>query len=173
MLVAIFRVVDRLCERLKIESVSAKIRQARWKARLGMMGTGTLIYRSVVVHSPHKVFIGNDVAIAEFVHIWGGGTVSIGDDVLIASHAVITSQTHSLETSLYRQTSVHQPVTIKNNVWIGSGAIVLPGVTIEEGAVIGAGCVVTKDVPEYGVVVGVPGRLVRTLERSSSRSSSS
>ena len=57
------------------------------------------------------------------------------------------------------------PVTIKKGVWIGAGAIILPGVTIGEYAVIGAGATVTKDVPAYTVVVGVPARIVKTFDK--------
>lgn len=54
------------------------------------------------------------------------------------------------------------PVRFGHDVWIGHGAIVLPGITIGTGAAIGAGAVVTKDVPEFAIVVGVPGRVVRS-----------
>ncbi len=169
MLVALFRVAYRIGVLARIPSMVAKVRQARWKAQLRYMGEGSLVYRNVVIHSAQRVSIGARVAIAEFVHIWGGGEVSIGNDVLIASHVVITSQSHDLTSAFYRDTVVRQPVTIKDNVWIGSGAVVLPGVTIGGGAVIGAGCVVTKDVPDYALVVGVPGRVVRTLRSGGSR----
>lgn len=52
-------------------------------------------------------------------------------------------------------------VTLGNDVWIGHGAILLPGVNVGNGAAIGAGAVVTKDVPPYAIVVGVPGRILR------------
>ena len=55
-------------------------------------------------------------------------------------------------------------VTIEDDVWIGAGAIILPGTTIHKGAVIGAGAVVTKDVPPFSVVVGNPARIVRLLD---------
>jgi acetyltransferase-like isoleucine patch superfamily enzyme len=53
---------------------------------------------------------------------------------------------------------VTKPVIIENNVWIGSAAIILPGVHIGSGAVIGAGAVVTRDVPARTVVIGIPAR---------------
>ena len=55
---------------------------------------------------------------------------------------------------------------IDRNVWIGSGAIIQPGVTIGEGAIIGAGTVVTHNVEPNSVVVGVPGKLLRYIKRS-------
>ena len=56
-----------------------------------------------------------------------------------------------------------QPITIGDNVWIGGGAIILPGVTVGENTVIGAGAVVTKDMPANVVAVGNPARVVREL----------
>jgi acetyltransferase-like isoleucine patch superfamily enzyme len=53
------------------------------------------------------------------------------------------------------------PVTLGHDVWIGHGAIVLPGITIGTGAAIGAGTIVTKDVPPFAIVVGNPGRVLR------------
>lgn len=55
----------------------------------------------------------------------------------------------------------NKPITIGNDVWIGANAVILPGVNIGNGAVIGAGAVVTKDVPDYAVVVGVPGKVLK------------
>ena len=57
----------------------------------------------------------------------------------------------------------YAPIVIKDGAHIGIGSIIMPGVTIGKGAVIGAGAVVTKDVPDYCVAVGVPARVVKTL----------
>ena len=58
---------------------------------------------------------------------------------------------------------VYKPIVIKDGAHIGIGAIIMPGVTIGVGAVIGAGAVVTKDVPDYSVAVGVPARVIKSL----------
>ncbi len=55
----------------------------------------------------------------------------------------------------------NDPITIGNDVWIGTSAIIMDGVTIADGAIIGAGAVVTKDVPPYAIVAGVPAKLIR------------
>ncbi|HDZ8876661.1 hypothetical protein J4G66_16215 [Aeromonas dhakensis] len=57
--------------------------------------------------------------------------------------------------------SSNQKIKIGNDVWIGANAIILPGVTIGDGAVVGAGAVVTRDVPDYAIVVGVPAKVIR------------
>jgi galactoside O-acetyltransferase len=58
---------------------------------------------------------------------------------------------------------VHAPVEVDDDVWLGAGAVVLPGVHIGRGAVVGAGAVVTRDVPPFSIVAGVPARVVRML----------
>lgn len=138
--------------------LSAAVRYAWWKARLGHLGEATIIHPSVVIHGPDHVRIGSGCSIVEYVHMWGGGGITIGNDVLIASHAVITSLTHDPEAKLFRESNVRHPVVIGDNVWIGSGAIILPGVNVGAGSIIGAGAVVTRDVPAGAVVVGVPAR---------------
>jgi len=60
-----------------------------------------------------------------------------------------------------------RPVVIGDDAWIGAGAILLPGVTVGRGGIVGAGAVVTKDVPPFAVVAGVPAMRIRTLERAS------
>ena len=107
--------------------------------------------------------VGERVAINAFVHIWANQSVTIGDDSMIASHVQITTSTHTYDRLPYRDHRVDAPVVIGRNVWIGSGAIILPGVTIGENSVVGAGSVVTQSIPPNSVVVGVPARVIKTL----------
>lgn len=93
-----------------------------------------------------------------------GGGVSIGNDVLIGPRVIIHSLNHvySDKNRLIRlQGHVTRPVVIEDDVWIGGGSVVVPGVRIGRGAVVGAGSVVCGDVPAFGVVVGNPARVVK------------
>ncbi|MFF3892822.1 sugar O-acetyltransferase [Streptomyces sp. NPDC001812] len=90
--------------------------------------------------------------------------IVIGEDCQIGPGVQLLTPTHPLEPQPRRdKLEAAQPITIGDNVWIGGGAIVLPGVTIGDNSVIGAGSVVTKDVPPNVVAVGSPARPVRTL----------
>ncbi len=60
-----------------------------------------------------------------------------------------------------KRKQTYKEVIIKNDVWIGANSVIMPGVTIGNGAIIGAGAVVTKDVPDYAIVVGVPAKIVK------------
>ena len=90
--------------------------------------------------------------------------MTLGDDVLLAPNVQIYTAYHPVEPAL-RQTGVEMaaPITIGNNVWIGGGAIVCPGVTIGDHTTIGAGSVVTKSVPAGVVAAGNPCRVIRTV----------
>ncbi|MFN7131768.1 MAG: sugar O-acetyltransferase [Myxococcales bacterium] len=90
--------------------------------------------------------------------------VDIGDDVFLAPNVQLYTATHPLDAAT-RVSGVElaRPLRIGSRVWLGGGAIVLPGVTIGDDAVIGAGAVVTRDVPEGVLVAGNPARVVRRL----------
>lgn len=148
-----------------VNTLSVILRYSIWKLKLSYLGENTMIYPNVIIHSPENVKIGNNVSIAEFVHIWGGGGIEIGDDVMIASHTAITSITHDPQAKIYRGTLIKKKVKIGNNVWIGAGSVILPGIIIGDGAIIGAGSVVTKDVPPNTIVAGVPAKPIRNLNK--------
>ncbi len=90
--------------------------------------------------------------------------ITIGDNVLIAPNVTIATAAHPESPALRRYgLQYNLPVNIGNDVWIGSGAIILPGVTVGNNVIIGAGSVVTKDIPDNSVAVGNPCRVIRTL----------
>ncbi len=90
--------------------------------------------------------------------------VIIGKNVMFAPNVSIMTATHPLIASERNSGYEYaQPITIEDNVWIGAGAIVNPGVTIGENTVIGSGSVVTKDIPANVIAVGNPCRVLRTI----------
>ncbi|MFE2355643.1 sugar O-acetyltransferase [Streptomyces parvulus] len=90
--------------------------------------------------------------------------ITIGEDCQIGPNVQLLTPTHPLEPGPRRdKLEAARPITIGDNVWLGGGAIVLPGVTIGDNSVIGAGAVVTKDVPANVVAVGNPARPVRNV----------
>ncbi len=113
-----------------------------------------------VLVDPHE--IGKYSYIGEFTHI--SQNVSIGKYCSIGNLCTIGAQHHSIDgltTWPMSQSKKNKPTSIRNDVWIGCNSVVLAGLKVGDGAVIGAGSVVTKDVPPYGVVYGNPARLVR------------
>lgn len=108
------------------------------------------------IHLGRRVFINSCCCFQD------QGGIYIGDDALIGHRVTIATINHDLDPELR---GIHHvaPVHIGNKVWIGSGAILLPGVTVGDGAVIAAGAVVTKDVPAMSVVAGVPAKVVHRI----------
>lgn len=93
--------------------------------------------------------------------------ITIGDDVQIGPNVQLLTPTHPLAAGPRRdKLEAAQPISIGNNVWLGGGVIVLPGVSIGENTVVGAGAVVTRDLPANVVAVGNPARIVRDLPDS-------
>lgn len=93
------------------------------------------------------------------------GPISLGSDVMMGPEVVIYTSGHAhdrIDIPMRLQgASEIKPVSIGNDVWIGRRVMIMPGVTIGNGVIIGAGAVVTKDVPDYAVVGGVPARILR------------
>lgn len=124
------------------------------------------LYFPFYIHPIGNVVVGRNVAISAFVHIVANGGVSIGDCTIIAAGVQITSSTHDVVHRPYRGKRVDAAVWIGSNVWIGAGAVILPGITIGDNAVIGAGSVVTRDVPANMIFVGMPARPLRSIENA-------
>ena len=90
--------------------------------------------------------------------------IRIGDGCMCAPNVVIATAAHPIDSEMRRAALQYNlPVTIGNNVWLGAGAIVLPGVTIGDNTVVGAGAVVTKNLPANVVAVGNPARVLREI----------
>ena len=90
--------------------------------------------------------------------------IYIGDSVMLGPNVVLATAGHPMDPELRRLVyQFNQPIHIGNNVWLGAGVIVLPGVTIGDNSVVGAGSVVTKDIPANVVAVGNPCRILREI----------
>lgn len=95
------------------------------------------------------------------------GEIIIGDSVMIGPNVTIATACHPASPALRKRgLQYNLPVKIGNNVWIGAGAIVLPGVTVGDNSIIGAGSVVTRDVPANVVAVGNPCRILKEIEEA-------
>lgn len=141
---------------------------------LGEKGENCLIAAPFFVDYGENVFIGNNVEINFNCVILDCARITIGDNVLIAPNVQIYAATHPVVASdrlPYPNSkrfsfckSFSAPISIGNNVWIGGGSILLPGVTIGDNTTIGAGSVVTRSIPANVLAVGNPCRVVRYLE---------
>lgn len=130
------------------------------------LGDGTAVHEYSILHTQQGwIEVGRNVSIHPFGVINGEGGIRIGDDVRIAARVTILSSTHVFtdpDTPVRSQPIEPLPVSIGDDVWVGTGVTVLGGVTVGRGSVIGAGAVVNRDVRPFTVVAGVPARPVGT-----------
>jgi acetyltransferase-like isoleucine patch superfamily enzyme len=129
------------------------------------IGSDTRIEHGAIINPYHgQVVIGERSFIGPYCLVYGHGGLSIGDDVLIATHTVIVPSNHTYADPLVpinQQGTVDIGITIESNVWIGAHATILDGVTISSGAVVAAGAVVNRDVATGEVVGGIPARVLK------------
>ncbi len=123
-----------------------------------------------------EVRIGNDCFVGKNATIQAvaGSFIRIGNDVMIADTVTVMASNHNVDdvsTPMKRLPELGVGITIESDVWIAAHAVVLDGVNIGRGAVIAAGAVVTRDVPPYAIVAGVPARGIGSrLDRSTANS---
>ncbi|MDJ0755184.1 MAG: DapH/DapD/GlmU-related protein [Ardenticatenaceae bacterium] len=92
------------------------------------------------------------------------GPVILGDNVYIGPRVQLITGDHEIGTKGRRASHLRpKPIRIHSGTWVGSGAIILPGVTIREGCIIAAGAVVTKDFPPNQLIAGIPAKSIREL----------
>jgi acetyltransferase-like isoleucine patch superfamily enzyme len=176
------RMIGRATCRLQREAVlgsTARIRNIRGDADKIVVGSHSRILGELLTFAHGgEIRIGEWCYVGEGSRIWSAASVMIGNRVLISHSAnVFDSLTHPLEATARHQ-QVRQiferghprrisldenPVNIRDDAWIGAGAIILRGVTVGEGGVVAAGAVVTKDVAPFTVVAGNPAVMVREL----------
>ena len=128
------------------------------------MGPGQEMITDPVVRIGDRCLIGRGTSII------GHLAIEIGDDVFTGMNVYITDQNHgyeNLDEPIGKQLPNEQPVSIGEGVWIGSGAIILPGSKIGNHVVIGANSVVTGEIPSYSVAVGSPAKVVRLYDGNS------
>lgn len=109
--------------------------------------------------------IGNNSAVGAFSFLGAQGGITIGNNVIIGPKAKFHSENHQFESReqpIRLQGETRKGIVVQDDCWIGSASILVDGVTIGEGSVVGAGSVVTKSVPPYSVIAGVPARIIKT-----------
>lgn len=107
------------------------------------------------------LIIGDNSGVGENSRI--GSNTTIGNNVMMGPDVIICTQNHKYTRETF-EGFIRKPVIIEDNVWIGYRVIILPGVTVGKNSIIGAGAVVTKDIPPYSVVGGVPARVLKSRE---------
>lgn len=132
---------------------------------LGTYGEGLYIIPPINANCGlTNVHVGRNVVINFNCNFVDDGDIYIGDNCLVGPGVSIATSVHPVSPRLRRHVlQYNKPVRLGNNVWVGAGATILPGVTIGDNSIVGAGSVVTKDVASDTIVVGNPARVLRKI----------
>lgn len=154
--------VGKLYDYNNIHPLKREERRAAIKNILGKVGENCTVEQPLFCTYGYNTTVGDNFFMNVGGRLMDSGKITIGNNVFIAPNVSIITEEHSMVVSeRIAGLEYTHPVTIGNNVWICTGAIILPGVTIGDNCVIGAGSVVTKDIPEGSLAVGVPCKVIR------------
>jgi acetyltransferase-like isoleucine patch superfamily enzyme len=117
----------------------------------------------VEVFSPWRLAVGSHTNIGRHVHLDARGDLKIGDNVNISDEVAVWTAEHDIQAEDFP--IIRGPVIVENRVWLCFRSIILPGVRLGEGCVVASGAVVTKDVPPFTVVGGVPAKVIGDRNR--------
>lgn len=131
---------------------------------LGSLGDGAWIRPPLVVDYGENLHVGARTFVNANLTALDVAAITIGEDCQIGPNVQLLTPTHPVEPQPRRdKLEAARPITIGDNVWLGGGVVVCPGVTIGADTVVGAGAVVTRDLPAGVVAVGNPARVVRQV----------
>ncbi len=152
--------------RLYNQTESGVERQAILQQLLGRMGRNVIIEPPFFCTYGYNIHAGDHVYLNVSCIILDNNRVYIGHHVMIGPNVQIYTAAHPLQAMPRNQgLEVAKPIMIEDNVWLGGGAILLPGVRVGRNAVVGGGAVVSRDVPANTVVAGNPARVIREIEQ--------
>ncbi|MEV4421583.1 sugar O-acetyltransferase [Patulibacter sp. NPDC049589] len=148
-----------------MDPADAEGREALLRDLLGAFGEGSELRSPFHCDYGYQTFVGARTFANFGLVCLDVARVTIGDDVQIGPNVQLLTPTHPVQPGPRRDKwEAAQPITIGDNVWLGGGVVVCPGVTIGDNTVVGAGAVVVRDLPANVVAVGNPAKVVRTLD---------
>ncbi|CAK9439262.1 uncharacterized protein LODBEIA_P34700 [Lodderomyces beijingensis] len=153
------------CRDYKSTSEYCDAKRAFLERFIGHVGENTFMEYPVYFDYGFNTFLGKNFYSNYNLTILDCSIVRIGDNVMCGTGVSLLTPSHPIDPTLkHAYLENASAITIGDNCWLGSNCSVLAGVTVGEGCVLAAGCVVNKDVPPNSLVVGVPGRVVKTME---------
>jgi len=134
---------------------------------LGACGRNLRLGRNITFYNPSRIHLGNDVYVAFGCWFMAGEDITVEDEALFGPYCVIVSSNHSYTSGSFRFGSpVPAPIHIGRGSWLGAHVVVTGGSRVGAGTLVGAGAVVTSDLEDNVIAVGVPARAIRALDRT-------
>ena len=158
-----------------LKAVKAFVNLAGWyvhdhiapRAKMKIAGNPR-IHPTASLRCGENIYLGKNAHINQYCCIWASknSKIVLGDNLLMGPGVKIFSSNHGnkMGVPMNSQPHLEKDILIGNDVWLGANSVVVAGVTIGDGAIIAAGSVVTKDVPEYMIVGGIPAKQIKKRE---------
>lgn len=140
-----------------------RIRIELMVSKFNANGDNNILDYGIYINHPENISLGSNVFIGRNVILNAYDSIIVGDYCAIADGCKLISANHSidrLDLPIKMQEMRMAPIELKEDVWLGYGAIVLPGVTLGRGCVVGAGAVVTKSFGDYSIIGGAPAAVI-------------
>jgi len=158
------QLVHRLANVHRLDRVK-RLRGWYYSGLMEHAGANLRVAEQVLINNPRNVSVGDNCYFGTGVQLYPwNAPIRIGNNVLIAAGVRMITRKHGfgdLSHPMARQGYTNAPIVVEDDVWIGFGAVILPGVTIGKGSIVGSNAVVTRDVDPFTIVGGVPARLIR------------
>lgn len=165
-------VMHRLTDLFPNDEVFKSIRSLCLKILGFKISANSKLGRGVFVQDYGKLWVGHKSVVNNQVYFDSSYGITIGNGCDIGFKSCLITSTHTLESDFQNDRPLDEslcgPIVIEDFVWVGANVTILPGVTVKHGAVIGACSLVTKDVEENSVVVGIPAQKVKSLKQRQS-----
>ncbi|BAK95307.1 galactoside O-acetyltransferase [Tetragenococcus halophilus subsp. halophilus] len=149
----------------QLEPEKSQKRREYLEKLFGEIGANTYIEQPLHANWGKNTFLGDNVYANFNLTLVDDTRIEIHDDTMIGPNVTIITGTHPLDSSLRRNNAQYNlPVTIEENVWIGAGAIILPGTHIGKNSIIGAASLVTQNIPENVLAYGSPCKVIKEID---------
>lgn len=144
--------------------IAGKLRTLYYSKLFKKCGKHPKIASSVIFSVPEGISCGDRLLVNPGVYFAAKGGIEMGNYVTISAGAKILSSSLQVENGVIVRKHIHKKTTIGNNVWLGAGSTVCPGVTIGDNVIVAAGAVVTKDLPSNTVCGGIPAKVIKEMK---------
>lgn len=146
-----------------LSGIRRKFANIIWKMRLKAVGKKTVFDSGVQIYNPQNITIGESCTInfGVILQSCGQGKIFIGNNVIISYNSLLLTGGLDLEKFPDYKSHIVKDIFLEDNIWIGAGSIILPGVKIGSNSIVAAGSVVTKEVPSNVTVAGVPAKVIK------------
>ncbi len=155
---------------LKIRNIKTRVRGEYWRIFLKSMGHNVTIADGFMARNVKNIKLGSNIFFNHNVELdaeWG--EITIGNHVMTGPNVLLTTAQHNFQKlnvpMILQGVKEHTHIHVGNDVWLGANVTILHNIKIGNGAIVGAGAVVTKDVPDYAIVGGVPARIIKYRDK--------